>query len=73
MEFNFAQVVQDNKGKIKIFLVKNYDFSDTTLPELEIELRKRLGNSIIIDFHFVEDVKPSAGGKRRLVINNIKE
>ena len=70
---NYAQIVQNQIEIINIYLVKNKDFNSDTLSQLEIELRKRVGKTIMIEFYFVEDIKPSSNGKRRLVINNIKK
>jgi len=68
-----SQIVQDKKDAVTVKIVKSDGFNDYTIASLNSELRKRLGNSIKIDFQIVTDIEPGKNGKRRLVVSNINK
>jgi phenylacetate-CoA ligase len=69
--FNFAQIVQNNKGSIDVRIVKNNNFSEKEMEILNKNLRSILGEEIKINFVFVSNIESSKNGKIRLVINNL--
>lgn len=69
---DFAQIVQDKVESINIFIVKNHLFEYNDLKIITEELYKRGGEGLHVEFIFVDEIKPSKNGKRRLVISNLK-
>ncbi|MFH1754141.1 MAG: hypothetical protein ABIA59_00415 [Candidatus Latescibacterota bacterium] len=67
----FAQIVQEQIDLIRVKLVRDPDFDESELEGLTVQLRKRLGPSMIIDYQFVEDVERTQRGKAKTVISKI--
>jgi len=66
-----SQIIQDKAGHILVKIVKDYNFSDEDIKILDIELRKRLGSDMDIDYEFVEDIPRTRMGKYKFVISKI--
>lgn len=69
-----AQLYQFEPNSVTLRIVKgiNYD-SNNTEKKLLNESRKRLGNSIKIEFDYVKQLQRSKTGKLRFVISEIKD
>ncbi len=70
--FDYAQIIQNQIDLLEVFLVRNELFQEDSLMLLEKKLRKTVGSKIRIKFVFVNEIKPSSNGKRRLVVNNME-
>jgi phenylacetate-CoA ligase len=68
--FDLAQIIQNEKNLIVVYLVKNSLYNENELKILEKHLRDRVGNIIKINFQFKESIERGKNGKLRLVINN---
>jgi len=66
-----SQIIQDKVGHILVKIVKDYNFSDEDIKILDIELRKRLGDAMDIDYKFVEGIHRTRMGKYKFVISKI--
>ncbi len=70
--FDFIQIVQNSLSEIDVNIVKNDSFKTADINTLEHNIRRYLNSKIKIKFFFVDEIKPSANGKIRFVVNNIK-
>lgn len=68
----FTQIVQDKIGHILVKIVKDAEFTSRDHEKLNLELKKRLGNNIDIDYEFTNDIPRNKAGKLRFVISKIK-
>ena len=68
----YSQINQDKIGHIIVKIVKNENYTDKDQEKLDIELRKRLGRDIDIEYEFVDDIPRTKAGKLRFVISNVK-
>jgi len=69
--FDYARIIQDKVESIQVQLVKNADFTPSTLTILEKHIRHRVGDKIRVDFEFVDEIKPDPSGKIRFVVNRM--
>ena len=67
-----AQIVQESVDRIEVYLVRDdgYNEEGDELP-LVRELRARLGPTIAIDLHRVEDIPRTPMGKLRFVVSRV--
>jgi len=68
----YSQIIQDKIGHIIVKIVKDENYTDKDREKLDIELRKRLGKDIDIEYEFVDDIPRTKAGKLRFVISNVK-
>ena len=68
----YSQIIQDKIGHIIVKIVKHDNYIDKDREKLDIELRKRLGRDIDIEYEFVDDIPRTKAGKLRFVISNVK-
>ncbi|MFC1903254.1 hypothetical protein ACFLX4_04220, partial [Chloroflexota bacterium] len=66
-----SQIVQGEIGKITVRIVKRHNYSDEDLKILDTELRKRLGEDMVIEYEFVNDIERVGRGKYRFVLSKI--
>ena len=67
-----AQLVQDTVDAVTVNVVKMPQYGPNDETQLENELRERLGESIRIEFNYVDSIPRSRTGKFRAVISNLK-
>ncbi len=65
------KIIQESKDKAIIQIVKNIKFSPETLGQIEKEFKKRLGNTVDIDFEFLNKIEKEKSGKFRYVISKV--
>lgn len=70
-EIDKFQVVQNEKSKLLIKIVKRVEFSKDKFELLRNEVLKVLGTNISVDFQFVEDIPLTTTGKFRVVVSTI--
>jgi phenylacetate-CoA ligase len=58
------QVVQYEFGKITMRIVKAHRYDDAVLEDVHIEIRKHLGEDIVVDVEFVDVIPLGRTGKR---------
>lgn len=68
----YSQIIQDKIGHIIVKIVKDENYTDKDREKLDIELRKRLGRDIDIEYEFVDDIPRTKAGKLRFVISDVK-
>ncbi len=66
-----AQIVQKEAGKMVVKIVKDGTFSIRDVKILDEELKKRLGNSMMIDYEYVEDIPRTTMGKYKFVVSEV--
>ena len=67
-----AQLVQKQAKKLDVYLVPNKDYTENTEAVICGELKKKLGESMQICIHQVEDIPFRSSGKFKFVINDFK-
>ena len=65
------QIVQRARDRLDVYLVRGIDFSDGVLDYLRTELGKAVGDSIAMEFHFVDAIALTASGKYRVMVSEI--
>jgi len=71
--YDYAQVIQNSLNSIDVTLVKNKDFNNGDLKTLEKNIRHRIGNSMKINFKYVEKIERGKNGKYRFAINKMMQ
>ena len=66
-----AQIIQKEAGKMVVKIVKDGTFSIRDVKILDEELKKRLGNSMMIDYDYVEDIPRTTMGKYKFVVSEV--
>jgi len=65
------QVVQEEPGALKFFVVKAGRYSDDVMEEVKATFRKFLGDKLRIDVEFVENIEMVRTGKRLASVSKI--
>lgn len=65
------QVVQDEPGSLKFFVVKAGRYSDDVMDEVKATFRKYLGEKLRIDVEFVDNIEMVRTGKRLASVSKI--
>ncbi len=68
-----AQLVQEQRGSLDVYLVPEEGCVEQTEIHLRTELKKKLGDSATIRFHWVEEVPFRSSGKSKLVVNRMSD
>ena len=70
---NQFKIIQEKINMLKIYLVvdNNYDKLDTTLAQVEKEVKKVLSNEVNIEYVFVDKIKQDTSGKLRKIISHV--
>ena len=66
-----AQIVQINKGLVEVNIVKGESYSKTTEIELKKNIKDRLGDSMTINFSYMNLIPRGANGKFKGVISKM--
>jgi len=66
-----SQIVQDATDHVYVNILPGGDFEKDSLRVVEKELRVRVGEMIKIDFHIVDSLEETAGGKTRFILSKI--
>ncbi|MEZ5138966.1 MAG: hypothetical protein R2711_09450 [Acidimicrobiales bacterium] len=66
-----AQVVQDDPAAILVRIEPAPEFTDDDQDFLDVELRKRLGTALRIDYERVRELPRTSGGKERLILSSL--
>lgn len=67
-----SQIIQEEPDSIIVKIVRAENYSTRDIDRLEIELRKRLGYKININYVFVDNIERTALGKLRFVVSKVK-
>lgn len=70
-EIDKFQVIQVDKNKLLIKMVKRKEFSKDNLGLMKKEIFKVMGEKVSVDFQFVDKIPLTATGKFRVVISTI--
>lgn len=65
------QVVQFEFGKITMKIVKAHRYDDQVLKNVHIEIKKHLGDDIVVDIEFVEVIPLGKTGKRHHSVSHL--
>jgi len=68
-----AQLVQKEKRTLDVYLVPNPEFGEATNNMLRTDLKKKLGQTMEIRIHTVDEVPYRSCGKFKFVINQMRE
>jgi len=68
---NQYQVVQEELGKIVLKIVKATSFDDDVFQELLVKLHHFLGNDMVIDIDFVDNIPMVRTGKQQVSVSKI--
>ena len=66
-----AQIRQESKEAIQVLFVPAPDFNDGTRTALMKEIRRRLGQEILVDLRPVKRIPREANGKFRAIKSNV--
>ena len=66
------QIVQDNINKLDVFIVASSSFNEDEQTKFISALRERVGEKIIINVNYVDDIVKEKSGKFRIVKNSLK-
>jgi len=66
-----SQIVQNDPDSITVKIVRGDNYSSRDVDRLEIELRKRLGYKIKINYNFVDNIERTPLGKLRFVVSSV--
>jgi phenylacetate-CoA ligase len=72
-EIREAQIVQERVGAITIKLVPGDKFDGAVEKRLKAEITDRLGEDIIMDMQYVDELARTNRGKLRFVINSLTQ
>ena len=67
---NKTQIIQSTPKNILIKIVRTENYKKSNEDKIILELKKRMGNNISIDFEYVEDIENAVSGKSKLLIRN---
>ena len=67
------KVVQNEIGKIELYIVVNDRFRDEDLSALIKEIYQKGDSSLVIDARIVDDIPLEKSNKRRFVVSNLPE
>jgi len=65
------QIIQEERDKIRINLVKDGSYQEENTARIIEECRKRIGEDIDIRVEFVDEIPLMSSGKRRFVISKV--
>ena len=66
-----AQIYQRILGEIEVRICKTEHYSEKDEITVMAELRKRLGNRMIIRYNYVDAIKRTKNGKLRFVVSEL--
>lgn len=66
-----SQILQDDPQSITVRIVRGDNYNSRDVDRLEIELRKRLGYKIKINYNFVDNIERTSLGKLRFVVSHV--
>jgi len=66
-----SQILQEDTQSMTVRIVRGENYSSRDIDRLEIELRKRLGHKIKINYCFVDTIERTSLGKLRFVISSV--
>lgn len=66
------QLIQKQVDRFEILLVRDHDFDGTAVEFISGELRKVVGESVTLDFQFVDDIPLTPSGKLRVTISELR-
>ncbi len=66
-----SQIIQEELDYITVKIVRGDNYSPRDIDRLEVELRKRLGTEIKINYVFVDNIERTPLGKLRFVISKV--
>jgi len=67
-----CQVVQKSHNKIIMFVVKSSNYEQGSMNKVVSELKKRVGDTVVVDVQFVTSIPRTKSGKFRSVISEVK-
>jgi phenylacetate-CoA ligase len=65
------QVVQRQLERLDLSIVRGDEFNEASLAYIRSEVAKVLGDSIILDVHFVDDIALTPSGKMRVTVSEL--
>lgn len=66
-----AQVHQEDPTSMRVLIEPGDGFTDEDQAFLDVELRKRLGTALRIDYERVDALPRTSGGKERLIVSSV--
>jgi len=66
-----VQYIQKNKVLITVLIVKAKNYNQDTEEKIKKELTKRLGNQIVYEFKYLDEIPRGPGGKLKTVISHV--
>jgi phenylacetate-CoA ligase len=65
------RIIQETREHLRLELVRETAFREDFLAEIERQFRRRLGESLRVQFEFVEAISPGRSGKHRYVVSRM--
>jgi phenylacetate-CoA ligase len=67
------QLVQESLDLVVARIVRDMDFEEARLAEIEDNIKMVLGDQVVVEFEFPDEIPVSDSGKYRYVISEIDE
>lgn len=65
------QLVQRQLDRLELSIVRSGEFNDASLAYIQRETAKVLGDSVVLDYRFVDDIPLTRSGKRRVTLSEL--
>ena len=65
------QLVQRQLDRLELSIVRSGEFNDDSLAYIQRETAKVLGDSVVLDYRFVDDIPLTRSGKRRVTLSEL--
>jgi phenylacetate-CoA ligase len=66
------RIIQEARDRLRLELVRDAGFRSEQLAEIGRQFRRRLGETLAIDFAFVDAIAPGPSGKHKYVVNRME-
>lgn len=65
------KVIQERTNLIRVFFVKDPDFSEATIPQIQQGIKAAMGDEMVVEVEIVEDIPRDSSGKIRCAVSRI--
>ena len=65
------KVIQERTNLIRVFFVKDPDFSEATIPQIQQGIKAAMGDEMVVEVEIVEDIPRDSSGKIRCAVSKV--
>jgi phenylacetate-CoA ligase len=66
------RLVQETRSRFKVMLVRDQDFTERTLNQVENGIKEVVGNDALVEVQIVDEIPKDKAGKIRAIISKVK-